>query len=63
VTVEIRGAGDAAVERTVSVEGPRSLAVLEVPPSLTPGDVRIDPDGKLLLEATVTRTDRKAESP
>ena len=63
VTVEIRGAGDVAVERTVSVEGPRSLAVLEVPPSLTPGDVRIDPDGKLLLEATVTRTDRKAENP
>ena len=62
LSVEIRGAGTAAVQRTVSVEGRRSIAIVDVPPSLTPGAVRIDPDGKLLLEATVTRTDGKAEN-
>jgi aminopeptidase N len=64
VSVEIRGggAGVAAVERTVSVEGRRSLAIVDVPPWLAPADVRIDPNGKLLLEATVTRTDGKVGS-
>jgi aminopeptidase N len=60
VNVEIRSAGDAAVKRTVSVEGRRSLAIVDLPSSLTPAGVRIDPDGKLLLDVTVTRTDRKA---
>jgi len=60
LTVEVRDAAGAAVSRTVSVEGRRSVAIVDVPPSLTPADVRIDPDGKLLLQATVTRTDGKA---
>ncbi len=60
LTIDVRDAAGAAVNRTVSVEGRRSVAIVDVPPSFTPAEVRIDPDGKLLLRATVTRTDGKA---
>src|SRR5207245_1728200 len=42
VTIEVRDAVGAAVQRTVSVEGRRSVAIVDVPPALTPVDVRID---------------------
>jgi aminopeptidase N len=62
VTVELRDAGGAVVRRTVSVEGRRSVALLDVPAAFTAAEVRIDPDGKLLLRQSVTRNDTTTRS-
>jgi len=44
--------------RVIAVDGRRSVDIVELPAA--PEAVRVDPDGKLLLRATVTRTDGKA---
>jgi aminopeptidase N len=60
VTIEYVENGVAA-RRDIAVDGRRTVDIVEMP--APPAELRVDPDGKLLLKTTVTRTNRKAGNP
>jgi aminopeptidase N len=53
LTLEFRGAGGEVLRRDVALSGRQAFPRFDVP--FTPTEVRVDPDGKVLLRATVTR--------
>jgi aminopeptidase N len=55
LTLEFRGANGAAVRRDVAVRGDSRETITRVDLPFAPTEVRVDPDGKLLLRVTIGR--------
>ena len=55
LTLEFRGANGASVRRDVAVRGDNRETITRVDLPFAPTEVRVDPDGKLLLRVTIGR--------